>query len=83
MGLNVFQTPGFRSVRVMAPRAERVFLSSSESLNEGHRDKIYDQVSDAVLVGIDPFIDELSRVGSKGLILQRLRRTGPHQQAES
>ena len=51
----------------MAPRAERVFLSSSESLNEGHRDKIYDQVSNAVLVGSDPFIDDLSRVGSKGL----------------
>merc|ERR1712157_483411 len=33
---------------VMA-RAERVFLFSSESVNEGHPDKICDQVSDAVL----------------------------------
>merc|ERR1711874_909346 len=30
-------------------RAERVFLFSSESVNEGHPDKICDQVSDAVL----------------------------------
>merc|ERR1712137_1255566 len=30
-------------------KAERVFLFSSESVNEGHPDKICDQVSDAVL----------------------------------
>ena len=52
----------------MAPRAERVFPSSCESLNEGHGDKSFDQVSDAVLVGFDPFIDDLSCVGSKALI---------------
>jgi len=33
----------------MAVKAERVFLFSSESVNEGHPDKICDQVSDAVL----------------------------------
>jgi len=33
----------------MAAKAERVFLFSSESVNEGHPDKICDQVSDAVL----------------------------------
>jgi len=31
------------------PKAERVFLFSSESVNEGHPDKVCDQVSDAVL----------------------------------
>merc|ERR1712217_561503 len=30
-------------------KAERVFLFSSESVNEGHPDKLCDQVSDAVL----------------------------------
>merc|ERR1711933_463122 len=30
-------------------RKERVFLFSSESVNEGHPDKLCDQVSDAVL----------------------------------
>jgi len=30
-------------------KTERVFLFSSESVNEGHPDKICDQVSDAVL----------------------------------
>merc|ERR1712054_474076 len=30
-------------------RTERVFLFSSESVNEGHPDKVCDQVSDAVL----------------------------------
>ena len=30
-------------------RTERTFLFSSESVNEGHPDKICDQVSDAVL----------------------------------
>merc|ERR1740123_1183682 len=30
-------------------RTERVFLFSSESVNEGHPDKLCDQVSDAVL----------------------------------
>jgi len=33
----------------MEAKAERVFLFSSESVNEGHPDKICDQVSDAVL----------------------------------
>ena len=33
----------------MAPRAERAFLFSSESLNEGRPDEIFDQVSDVVL----------------------------------
>ena len=33
----------------MAPRAERVFSFSSESVNEGRPDKIYDQVFDASL----------------------------------
>jgi S-adenosylmethionine synthetase len=31
------------------PRAERIFLFSSESVNEGHPDKLCDQVSDAIL----------------------------------
>merc|ERR1711998_545472 len=31
------------------PKTERTFLFSSESVNEGHPDKICDQVSDAVL----------------------------------
>ena len=35
--------------RVMAPRVERAVLFSPESLNEGHPDEIFDQVSDAVL----------------------------------
>jgi S-adenosylmethionine synthetase len=38
-------------------RQERVFLFSSESVNEGHPDKICDQVSDAVLdacLAVDP-----------------------------
>merc|ERR1712227_769918 len=30
-------------------KSERVFLFSSESVNEGHPDKVCDQVSDAVL----------------------------------
>jgi S-adenosylmethionine synthetase len=43
----------------MAKRAkqERVFLFSSESVNEGHPDKVCDQVSDAVLdacLSVDP-----------------------------
>merc|ERR1719160_189833 len=43
----------------MAKRAktERVFLFSSESVNEGHPDKVCDQVSDAVLdacLAVDP-----------------------------
>jgi len=33
----------------MAAKGERIFLFSSESVNEGHPDKICDQVSDAVL----------------------------------
>ena len=33
----------------MAPRPDRAFPLSSESLNEGHPDEIFDQVSDAVL----------------------------------
>jgi len=33
----------------MAPKTERTFLFSSESVNEGHPDKLCDQVSDAVL----------------------------------
>jgi S-adenosylmethionine synthetase len=33
----------------MAPKTERTFLFSSESVNEGHPDKVCDQVSDAVL----------------------------------
>jgi len=33
----------------MAPKSERTFLFSSESVNEGHPDKLCDQVSDAVL----------------------------------
>merc|ERR1712241_46075 len=33
----------------MGARSERVFLFSSESVNEGHPDKLCDQVSDAVL----------------------------------
>ena len=33
----------------MAPRADNAFLFSSESLNEGHPDEIFDQVSEAVL----------------------------------
>merc|ERR1719282_262394 len=33
----------------MAAKGERVFLFSSESVNEGHPDKLCDQVSDAVL----------------------------------
>ena len=35
--------------RVTAWRAERAVLFSSESLNEGHPDEIFDQGSDAVL----------------------------------
>ena len=38
-------------------KQERVFLFSSESVNEGHPDKICDQVSDAVLdacLAVDP-----------------------------
>merc|ERR1711975_110150 len=38
-------------------RTERTFLFSSESVNEGHPDKICDQVSDAVLdacLAVDP-----------------------------
>merc|ERR1711972_437223 len=34
---------------VKKARTERVFLFSSESVNEGHPDKVCDQVSDAVL----------------------------------
>merc|ERR1712046_272621 len=34
---------------VKKARTERTFLFSSESVNEGHPDKICDQVSDAVL----------------------------------
>merc|ERR1712223_216165 len=37
------------SVAKAKARAERVFLFSSESVNEGHPDKLCDQVSDAVL----------------------------------
>ena len=36
---------------------ERVFLFSSESVNEGHADKVFDQVSDAALdacLAVDP-----------------------------
>merc|ERR1712159_402834 len=36
-------------VQKMARHEERVFLFSSESVNEGHPDKLCDQVSDAVL----------------------------------
>ena len=42
-----------------------------------------DQVSDAVLVGFDPFIDDLSCVGSKGLtykdcgVLVRISKRSP------
>merc|ERR1712166_1291223 len=38
-------------------KVERVFLFSSESVNEGHPDKICDQVSDSVLdacLAVDP-----------------------------
>merc|ERR1719473_780791 len=43
--------PKFLSISCSAANmaAERVFLFSSESVNEGHPDKICDQVSDAVL----------------------------------
>ena len=33
----------------MRAKSERVFLFSSESVNEGHPDKLCDQVSDAIL----------------------------------
>merc|ERR1712019_171758 len=41
----------FSVARELAPKmaAERIFLFSSESVNEGHPDKLCDQVSDAVL----------------------------------
>jgi len=35
--------------RVKVAAEERIFLFSSESVNEGHPDKVADQVSDAVL----------------------------------
>ena len=35
--------------KVKVSAEERVFLFSSESVNEGHPDKLADQVSDAVL----------------------------------
>merc|ERR1712226_1409762 len=40
---------GSNSNCVMAAKIERTFLFSSESVNEGHPDKLCDQVSDAVL----------------------------------
>eukprot|EP00913_Durusdinium_trenchii_P032873 g30773.t1 len=56
------------------------FLFSSESVNEGHPDKLCDQVSDAAKldyekvvrgvvaqIGFDSFVDDLSSVDSKGL----------------
>merc|ERR1719160_1939796 len=60
----------------------RTFLFSSESVNEGHPDKLCDQVSDAVLdaclkedpkckvvkgIGYDSYQDALDSVDSKGL----------------
>ena len=45
-----------KKVRVAAE--ERIFLFSSESVNEGHPDKVADQVSDAVLdacLAADPY----------------------------
>merc|ERR1712056_36757 len=111
-------------------RKERVFLFSSESVNEGHPDKLCDQVSDAVLdacltgdpkskvacetatkdnmimvageittqtkidydkivrgvaskIGFDSYVDDLSRVDSKGLsdktceVLVRINKQSP------
>ena len=50
-------------VLVRINKQSPLILSSSETLNVGH-DKICDQVSDAVLVGFDTFIDDVSRVGN-------------------
>jgi len=56
-----FQTSSSSTAQAMAAekkaRTERVFLFSSESVNEGHPDKLCDQVSDAVLdtcLTVDP-----------------------------
>ena len=35
--------------RVKLSKEERLFMFSSESVNEGHPDKLCDQVSDAIL----------------------------------
>merc|ERR1711997_44512 len=49
-GLALFQTqPAMGEPAQKRARGERVFLFSSESVNEGHPDKLCDQVSDAVL----------------------------------
>ena len=54
---------------------ERVFLFSSESVNEGHPDKLADQVSDAVL---DACLteDPMSKVRSRRRPVQRAGRAG-------
>jgi S-adenosylmethionine synthetase len=52
---------------------ERIFLFSSESVNEGHPDKICDQVSDAVLdacLAVDPYARVACESASKtGMIM--------------
>ena len=54
---------------------ERIFLFSSESVNEGHPDKLADQVSDAVL---DACLteDPMSKVRSRRGAVQRAGRAG-------
>merc|ERR1711997_686109 len=49
-GLALFQTqPAMGEPAQKRARGERVFLFTSESVNEGHPDKLCDQVSDAIL----------------------------------
>merc|ERR1711897_24331 len=47
--LNSQSVPAMAEPAQKKSKAERVFLFSSESVNEGHPDKLCDQVSDAVL----------------------------------
>ena len=60
-------TVGRVPLPLLAPMAERSFLFTSESVTEGHPDKIADQISDAVLDAVLAN-DPLSRVACETLI---------------
>merc|ERR1719199_1271340 len=49
VGVDKIRSKALKSGKPVQKKGERLFLFSSESVNEGHPDKLCDQVSDAVL----------------------------------